>query len=181
MKLSFFQDQTQIKSFFIAFGAASIVAALFFGYLGRLLLQSEEALLSMPKTNGKIKTIEIQKIWKHASSSKSSSQNQFWMIVVSYEYVVNGKTYEGKNLSNSPLMESIYIHSTPSAALLSLQQKYAAGKEVEVFYSAADPQKSLLEISSTGAKHFFIAALISLFLAICGFTLPFFYKILFKD
>ncbi len=180
MKLSFFQDHTQIKSFFIAFGAASIIAALFFGYLGRLLLQSENALLAMPKTSGKIKTIDIQKIWKHASSPKSTSQNQFWMIVVSYEYVVNGQTYEGKDLSNSPPMESIYVHSTPSVALLSLQKKYAAEKEVEVFYSASDPQKSFLEISSTGAKNFFIAALISLFLAICGFTLPFFYKILLK-
>lgn len=76
------------------------------------------------------------------------------MVLVDYEYTVNGKSYTGSNLSNSPPMESENIHSQPSSTLTDYLTRYPVGREVSIYYSPDHPEKSFLEIVTGGYKGF---------------------------
>jgi hypothetical protein len=78
----------------------------------------------------------------------------YWIVLVDYEYIVKGKSYTGSRLSNSPPMESENIHSQPSSTLTDYLTRYPVGREVSISYSQKYPEESYLEIVTGGYKGF---------------------------
>jgi hypothetical protein len=159
---------------FLGIGVAALAAAAFLGWIGYQLKESELVFLNWPTVSGKITSIDVQEKSKAAVSGKASSASHvYWMVVVTFDYVVGGKTYTGDRLSNSPPMENTDFHDQPSPALKMYSDRYPVGQEVQIHFNPSQPEKSYLEIRTGGAQGFLYFATGSLVLAFIMFGLYF--------
>lgn len=149
-----------MKTFLLGVLLVSIVGTLFLGYLAWELWHSEQTLLARQTVLGRILSIEIKNQARATVSGKANSQTMnYWMVSVTYEYVVGEKTYIGDRLTNHPLLENVDQHAQPSADLMAYLQRYPVGSSVTVHYDQNNPENSILEIDTSGAKNFFVAAI----------------------
>lgn len=147
--------------------AVALFIAIFVGYLGYQMRLSEENLLQRPITSGRILAIEVKSQFRQPVRATAGGQLQnYWMVAVTYEYIVDGKTYVGNRLSNSPPMESVNIHTKPSSALTDYIARYPVGQIVQVHYDTNYPEKSFLEIDISGSKYFLYTAFIALLISL---------------
>ena len=151
----------------LGMGGALILIGLFAAYMAYELYAAQSRFESWPTTPGKILSIDIQPRLKPAvSATASSASHRYWMVVVSYEYVVNGRALIGTTFSNSPKMENLDQYPKPTKALTESLAQYPVGELVTVHYSKDMPERSLLEIETGGARPFIIAAALAIVLGL---------------
>ncbi len=156
----------------------ALFTAVFLGYLGYRMHLSEQYLLQRPITSGRILSIEVKSQFRQSvRATAGGSLQNYWMVAVTYEYIVDGKTYVGNRLSDSPPMESVNIHTKPSTALTDYLARYPVGQIVQVHYDTNNPEKSLLEIDTSGSKYFLYTALIAALTALVAIGWHLFLKV----
>jgi hypothetical protein len=124
--------------------------ALVIGFVSYKAIISGKRFLKLPTVTGRILSIEIKKQpYSFSRSSGSGGISLMWMILVEYEYTVEGKKYIGHRLSNREYMESVWINEQPSIKLTKYLERYPVGKAVDVRYYPKDPQWSLLDVDTS--------------------------------
>jgi hypothetical protein len=79
---------------------------------------------------------------------------------VSYEYAVDGKTYQSHQIA-------ILVSTSSNEGIArAVVDKYPAGKEIDIYYNPDKPKDAVLEQSSPGSGWFFIG--IGIFFIIIG-------------
>lgn len=152
---------------YLALAIAFFVVSFFSGYGSYLLYTSEQSFMNLPTTPGIILSIDVKAQPMSFSMSRGTGGTDIvWMVLVSYEYSVSGKTYTGHRISNVEPQESVSTHAQPSAGMTDYLVRYPVGKTVQVRYHRKDPQRSLLEVDSSGFKKFMYVTLCALIIAL---------------
>ena len=162
--------QVGMKKMLVGIGFTALFAAVFLGYIGNLIYSSEQSFLNWPTVQGRILSVDVQSMAKAAvSGTATSTMQNYWMVLISYKYVIAGHEYTGDRLSNSPPMENEDTHAKPSTALTVYLDRYPAGSDVQVHYNPDKPERSFLEISTSSSRSYLYVAAGSLILALLMF------------
>lgn len=145
------------------------VAAVGFGWLAWRLHASEQSLLARPTVPGTVVVSRIeQRTRPIASPSATQARQLHWVLDLAYEYRVDGRSYRGTRLSNVVTGRSVDLHPTPGELLEAQQRRYPVGAQVQVRYDPAQPERSLLEVDTSGSRQFALAAAAALLALLAG-------------
>jgi hypothetical protein len=134
----------------VGLAVTSLTFGAFFGAIAYGAHHSVQILMTQPTTLGRISSIDVQRTYVRLFSSTALEPT--WVVTVAYSYVVDGKTYEGHDLSNHPPMKSADVYTAPPAELLAYKTRYPVGSDVVVHYNPKWPDRAMLEIDSRGAR-----------------------------
>jgi hypothetical protein len=152
-----------MKNAFFAGAAASAIIAALLSYIAWRLYTSELVFLNRPTTNGVVLSIGFSERSEAAvSSTATSATHKYRRVAIEYEYDVSGQRYVGSEISNSPPLEALDGNPQPSKKMLAYLDRYAAGTPVTVHYSRINPEKSYLEIDTSGSRWFGAGALLAI-------------------
>ncbi len=120
------------------------IIPLIFGGVGVIILafgirSLKEARISAqwPATDGRIISSRVE---RHVSRSSSSGNTSVtYGADITYDYVVDGHTYEGSRVAVGD------IRTSNRSRAERIVERYAAGTPVEVFYNPDDPSRAVLE------------------------------------
>jgi hypothetical protein len=114
-------------------------------------LVREYSLLGLPQAPGTM--VSCEPLLTHTSPmpSKDRSSAPLWTVVARLTYTVNGKSFEGKNLSNlapRKIVRRAFPGDPPPESIAALCRNYQAGTPVLVRYDPGNPQRSFVFFTS---------------------------------
>ena len=147
----------------LAAGLAFIVLALFVGWVGSTLHQSEVRFKNWNQANGTVisSTVARKTDDRLSSGPNSLPKQTYWILDIHYQYTVNGHDYFGSRYSNSHELIPTGRDTNPPPKILEVLRRYEEGKKVQVFYDTINPQNSYLELHLNGSRKFFVASVLS--------------------
>jgi hypothetical protein len=105
-------------------------------YFGINLFCKENAIKDWPQTVGKI---EKSKVYSYVVEHKTTGNIQHFGLEVSYQYMINGKTYHSTRIRYTGNYESTDVRE-----INKLKNALTPGKAVRVYYNPIVPQESVL-------------------------------------
>lgn len=161
------------RQMFTGIVVVALVAALGCAGLGWTLYRSEQAMLKWPVVAGRIIASEIAlQPLDTVSIRATSATHMYWEVLVRYEYEVGGKRYAGRQLSNNPpRVKEGEFDLGPPDELTPYLKRYVAGSAVNVRHHATRPERSTLEVSTSGSRSFAIATVAALLVALAAAAL----------
>ncbi len=91
---------------------------------------------------GRSLSAEIRKETTRLSGDASSSKQ--WKLYVEYEYWIGGEYFRSTSIGSSQPSSRASGNQSPSPELLTLLEKYQAGKRIEVYVSPSRPERAIL-------------------------------------
>jgi hypothetical protein len=116
-----------------------------------------------PTTNGRVLSSYVG---SHVSRSSSTTHNLIYEPQVMYEYAVNGKTYQCKQINYGAIGGSSAV-----AWANAIIEKFPATSTVQVYYNPSQPSDAVLEHVSGGGNVILIAILAGVELLLIGLVI----------
>ncbi|MEP6984862.1 MAG: DUF3592 domain-containing protein [Chloroflexota bacterium] len=103
-----------------------------------------KASYSWPTTTGQIL---VSNVHSRRSSSSNGTHHTVYEPKIQYEYTVDGKRYQSKQLSYS-----VVAGTSAESWAQGIVDRYPQGSSVQVYYNSSKPSEAVLEHAGTGGS-----------------------------
>jgi len=131
-------------------------------YLGYGFIQKGKETSNWVATTGKIIESGTHKVF---STTPGSVNSQTWQPDITYQYDVNGETFQGEKI------RVFIIHTGNPERAEAWANKYPAGTELAVYYDLNDPYRSVLERGVQTGAYLMTALGTGMFLFVIGYII----------
>jgi len=131
-------------------------------YLGYGFIQKGKETLNWVATTGKILESATHEVY---STTPGSVNNRTWQPDITYQYDVNGETFQGQKIR----VFIVYTGNPERAE--GWANKYPAGTELTVYYDPEDPYRSVLEQGVQTGAYLMTALGAGMFLFVIGYII----------
>ncbi|MDA8708244.1 DUF3592 domain-containing protein [Hellea sp.] len=119
-----------------------IILGLMFFVTGALMMFQNAKETSWQAVQGVVINSDIVREEKTLTGNTTSAKS--WYLQVTYEYTLDGVTYQNNEISSAPLNSNASGDTPPSKKLVALSKRFVSGEAVTVYVSPKNPNKSIL-------------------------------------